>query len=68
MSLIVVTGHIGTPIESGGKNPPMVGDEFFHPSLHPVTTNIGFIFEQGPQPARAMRAASSCARQRRRSQ
>lgn len=49
-------GHIGVRIEDGGKSLLMVGDMLFHPSLHPVATDIGFIFEQDPEAARAMRA------------
>ncbi len=49
-------GHIGVRIEDGGKSLLMVGDMLFHPSLHPAATDIGFIFEQDPEAARAMRA------------
>lgn len=49
-------GHIGVRIEDGGKSMLMVGDMLFHPSLHPVAADIGFIFEQDPEAARAMRA------------
>lgn len=49
-------GHIGVRIEDGGKSLLMVGDMLFHPSLHPVATDIGFIFEQDPEAARVMRA------------
>lgn len=49
-------GHIGVRIADGGKSLLMVADMLFHPSLHPVATDIGFIFEQDPEAARAMRA------------
>lgn len=34
----------------------VVSDMLFHPSLHPVAADIGFVFEQDPAAARAMRA------------
>lgn len=49
-------GHIGVRIEDGGKSLLMVSDMLFHPSLHPAATDIGFVFEQDPEAARAMRA------------
>lgn len=49
-------GHIGVRIEDGGRSLLMVSDMLFHPSLHPVATDIGFVFEQDPEAARAMRA------------
>lgn len=49
-------GHIGVRVEDGGKSLLMVSDMLFHPSLHPAATDIGFVFEQDPEAARAMRA------------
>jgi glyoxylase-like metal-dependent hydrolase (beta-lactamase superfamily II) len=49
-------GHIGVRVEDAGKSLIMVSDMLFHPSLHPVATDIGFVFEQDPEAARAMRA------------
>jgi glyoxylase-like metal-dependent hydrolase (beta-lactamase superfamily II) len=49
-------GHIGVRVEDGGKSLLMVSDMLFHPSLHPAATDIGFVFEQDPAAARAMRA------------
>ena len=34
----------------------MVSDMLFHPALHPARSDIGFVFEQDPAAARAMRA------------
>lgn len=49
-------GHIGVRIEGGGKSLIMVSDMMFHPSIHPVAADIGFLFEQDPEAARTMRA------------
>lgn len=49
-------GHIGVRIEDGGKSLIMVSDMMFHPSIHPVAADIGFLFEQDPEAARTMRA------------
>ena len=60
VSIVDLAGHtpgqIGVRIEDGGKGLLMVGNMLFHPSFHPVAPDIGFIFEQGPEAARAMRA------------
>lgn len=49
-------GHIGVRIEDGGKSLIMVSDMMFHPSIHPVAADVGFLFEQDPEAARTMRA------------
>ncbi len=49
-------GHIGVRIEDGGQTLIMASDMMFHPSLHPGAADIGFVFEQDPGAARAMRA------------
>jgi len=49
-------GHIGVRIEDSGKSLIMVSDMMFHPSIHPVAADIGFVFEQDPEAARTMRA------------
>lgn len=49
-------GHIGVRVQDGGKSLLMVSDMLFHPSLHPVAADIGFVFEQDPAAAQAMRA------------
>lgn len=60
VSLVDLTGHtpgqIGVRIEDGGQSLLMVSDMMFHPALHPVADDIGFIFEQDPAAAQAMRA------------
>jgi glyoxylase-like metal-dependent hydrolase (beta-lactamase superfamily II) len=49
-------GHIGVRVEDGGKSLLMVSDMLFHPSIHPVASDIGFVFEQDVEAARTMRA------------
>ncbi len=60
ISLVDLTGHtpgqIGVRVEDDGRSLLMVSDMMFHPSLHPVADDIGFIFEQDPAAAQAMRA------------
>jgi glyoxylase-like metal-dependent hydrolase (beta-lactamase superfamily II) len=60
VSLVDLTGHtpghIGVRVEDGGRSVLIVSDMFFHPSLHPGSSDIGFVFEQDPAAARAMRA------------
>lgn len=48
-------GHIGVRIADGADSLIMVSDMMFHPSLHPGAADIGFVFEQDPAAARAMR-------------
>ncbi len=59
ISLIDLTGHtpghIGVRIEDGGESLLLVSDMLFHPSVHPGSTDIGFVFEQDPSAAQAMR-------------
>jgi glyoxylase-like metal-dependent hydrolase (beta-lactamase superfamily II) len=49
-------GHVGVRIADDGQVLLMVSDLLFHPSIHPVTTDIGFLFEQDRPAAEAMRA------------
>lgn len=49
-------GHIGVRVEDSGQSLIMVSDMLFHPALHPGATDIGFVFEQDPAAAQAMRA------------
>ncbi|MEM8630738.1 MAG: MBL fold metallo-hydrolase [Pseudomonadota bacterium] len=49
-------GHIGVRIEDGGQSMLIVSDMLFHPLVHPVRADIGFVFEQDPAAAEAMRA------------
>lgn len=60
VSLVDLTGHtpgqIGVRVADAGESLLMVSDMLFHPSLHPAADDIGFIFEQDPAAARAMRA------------
>jgi glyoxylase-like metal-dependent hydrolase (beta-lactamase superfamily II) len=60
VSLVDLTGHtpghIGVRVEDGGRSVLMVSDMLFHPALHPGSSDIGFVFEQDPAAARAMRA------------
>ncbi len=49
-------GHIGVRISDGGQTLIMASDMMFHPSIHPASADIGFIFEQDPAAAQAMRA------------
>jgi glyoxylase-like metal-dependent hydrolase (beta-lactamase superfamily II) len=50
-------GHIGVRIEDDGQSLIMVSDMLFHPAIHPVAADIGFVFEQDPAAAREMRAS-----------
>jgi glyoxylase-like metal-dependent hydrolase (beta-lactamase superfamily II) len=47
-------GHIGVRIEDGGKSLIMVSDMIF-PVVHPVATDVFFLFEQDRAAAKAMR-------------
>lgn len=49
-------GHIGVRLEDAGQSLIMVSDMLFHPAIHPVASDIGFVFEQDPVAAREMRA------------
>jgi glyoxylase-like metal-dependent hydrolase (beta-lactamase superfamily II) len=49
-------GHIGVRVQDGNQSILMVSDMLFHPAIHPVASDIGFVFEQDPAAARAMRA------------
>jgi len=49
-------GHIGVRIADAGESLIMVSDMLFHPSVHPGAADIGFVFEQEPAAAEAMRA------------
>jgi glyoxylase-like metal-dependent hydrolase (beta-lactamase superfamily II) len=49
-------GHIGVRVEDEGQSLLLVSDMLFHPSLHPAAADIGFVFEQDPAAARAMRS------------
>jgi len=47
-------GHIGVRIEDAGQSLIMVSDMVF-PVIHPVATDVGFLFEQDRPAAQAMR-------------
>ncbi|NYZ13728.1 MBL fold metallo-hydrolase [Azospirillum sp. RWY-5-1] len=47
-------GHIGVRIEDAGQSLIMVSDMLF-PVVHPAATDVGFLFEQDPAAAKAMR-------------
>lgn len=47
-------GHIGVRIEDAGQSLIMVSDMLF-PVVHPMATDVGFLFEQDPAAAQAMR-------------
>ncbi|CAA9390016.1 MAG: MBL-fold metallo-hydrolase superfamily [uncultured Chloroflexia bacterium] len=47
-------GHIGVRVEDGGQSLLMVSDMLF-PVVHPASAGTGFLFEQDPAAARAMR-------------
>ncbi len=49
-------GHIGVRVEDAGQSLLIVSDMLFHPSLHPASADIGFLFEQDPEAARRMRS------------
>ncbi|MBC8048942.1 MAG: MBL fold metallo-hydrolase [Chitinophagales bacterium] len=48
-------GHIGVRVEDGGQSLIMVSDMLF-PVVHPARSSTGFVFEQDPAAAQAMRA------------
>lgn len=48
-------GHIGVRIADEGENLVMISDMLFHPTVHPDSSDVGFIFEQDPAAAREMR-------------
>ncbi|MBC7833301.1 MAG: MBL fold metallo-hydrolase [Hyphomicrobium sp.] len=48
-------GHIGVRVSDAGQSLLMVSDMLFHPSIHPRSADIGFVFEQDPEAARNMR-------------
>ncbi|MEM7774350.1 MAG: MBL fold metallo-hydrolase [Pseudomonadota bacterium] len=48
-------GHIGVRISDGDQSLIMVSDMLFHPAVHPVAADVGFVFEQDPAAARQMR-------------
>jgi glyoxylase-like metal-dependent hydrolase (beta-lactamase superfamily II) len=48
-------GHIGVRVEDAGQSLLMVSDMLF-PVVHPAATDVGFLFEQDPAAAQAMRA------------
>ncbi len=47
-------GHIGVRIEDAGQSLIMVSDMIF-PVIHPIATDVGFLFEQDRPAAQAMR-------------
>lgn len=49
-------GHIGCRIEDDGQSMLIVSDMLFDPLLHPKRADVGFVFEQDPAAANAMRA------------
>ena len=49
-------GHIGLRIADAGQSMLIVSDMMFHPLVHPGRTDVGFVFEQDPKAAQAMRA------------
>ena len=49
-------GHIGVRIADAGQSMLIVSDMLFHPLIHPARADIGFVFEQDPAAAEAMRA------------
>lgn len=49
-------GHIGVRIADAGQSMLIVSDMMFHPLMHPRRADIGFVFEQDPAAAEAMRA------------
>ena len=48
-------GHIGVRISDAGESLIMTSDMLFHPAVHPRASDIGFVFEQDPAAAQAMR-------------
>ena len=49
-------GHIGVRIADAGQSMLIVADMLFHPLVHPERADVGFVFEQDPAAAEAMRA------------
>lgn len=49
-------GHIGVRIADAGQSMLIVSDMLFHPLVHPRHAEVGFVFEQDPSAAEAMRA------------
>ena len=49
-------GHIGVRIADAGQSMLIVSDMLFHPLMHPQRADVGFVFEQDPAAAEAMRA------------
>ena len=49
-------GHIGVRVADAGESLLIVADTLFHPVVHPVSADHGFVFEQDVEAARAMRA------------
>lgn len=49
-------GHIGVRIADAGQSLLIVSDMLFHPLVHPARADIGFVFEQDPAAAQAMRS------------
>lgn len=48
-------GHVGVAIEDGTERLLMTSDMLFHPVVHPRAPDVGFVFEQDPAAAEAMR-------------
>ena len=48
-------GHIGVRISDAGQSLMLVSDMLFHPVAHPERADVGFVFEQDPAAALAMR-------------
>jgi len=49
-------GHVGVRVSDGGQSLIISSDMLFHPLIHPVSAAAGFVFEQDPAAAEAMRA------------
>lgn len=49
-------GHVGVRIADAGQSMLIVSDMLFHPLVHPQRADVGFVFEQDPAAAEAMRA------------
>ena len=48
-------GHIGVRIEDEGQSLLLVSDMLFHPAVHPLGADVGFVFEQDLAASRLMR-------------
>lgn len=48
-------GHVGVRIADAGQSLIISSDMLFHPVVHPVSAATGFVFEQDPAAAEAMR-------------